>query len=209
MVRLSIVPREKAFFAFFEQSAQTAVRAAQQLRDMVHVWENVKERVAVIADLEHQGDAITHQTIARLHRTFVTPLDREDIILLANSLDEVTDFIHSSADAMLVFKIERPTDRARELAGIIVQAVAELERAVSQMGNRIDRKQLITHCIEINRLENLADSVYRSAKAELFADSTDYPNLIRWREIYENMESVMDKCEDVANVLEGVALKYA
>ena len=208
MVRLSIVPREKAFFALFEQSAQNAVRAAQQLRDMVHIWENVRERVAVIADLERQGDAITHQTIARSHRTFVTPLDHEDIVSLANALDEVTDFIHSSADAMLVYKVERPTDRTKELANIIVQITAEIEKAVSEMRQHIDRKQLIQHCIEINRLENLGDSIHRAAKAELFAGSADYADLIKWREIYENMESVIDRCEDVSDIVEGVALKY-
>ena len=175
---------------------------------MVNTWENVRERVGVITDLEHQGDAITHQIMARLHRTFLTPLDREDIVLLANSLDEVTDFIHSSADAMLVFKIERPTERVKELAGIVVQTVAELEKAVAEMQDRIDRKRLMSHCAEINRLEDHADNVYRAAKAELFAREAG-ASLILWREIYDNMEKVIDKCEDVANVLEGVALKYA
>ena len=110
--------------------------------------------------------------------------------------------------AMLVFKVERPPDRVRELANIIVQAVAELEKAVAEMRDRIDRKWLMSHCAEINRLENHADSVYRAAKAELFARE-EGASLIRWREIYDNMEKVIDKCEDAANVLEGVALKYA
>ena len=95
---------------------------------MVHTWENVKERVGVITSLEHQGDAITHQIIAQLHRTFVTPFDREDIALLAHSLDDITDFIHAAADAMFLYKVERPTERAKELADIIVQAVVEVEK---------------------------------------------------------------------------------
>jgi predicted phosphate transport protein (TIGR00153 family) len=206
---LSLIPREKKFFALFEQGTQNAVKIAQQLKDMVFIWENVKERVGVINDMEHQGDAITHQIFDQLHRSIITPFDREDIALLAHSLDDVADFIHAAADAMLLYKIERPTNRARELADIVVQAVAEVEKAVSEMHDRIRRKQLLKRCVEINRLENLGDIVYRSAMAELFDDSANYATLIKWREIYNHMESVIDRCEDIANILEGVAIKYA
>ena len=176
---------------------------------MVYIWENVKERVWVINDLEHQGDAITHQIFEQLHRSVITTFDREDIALLAHSLDDVTDFIHAAADAMLLYKVERPTNRARELVDVIVQAVAEVESAVSEMHDRIGRKQLLKRCVEINRLENIGDNVFRSAMAELFDDSTDIAGLIKWREIYKHMESVIDRCEDIANILEGVAIKYA
>ena len=176
---------------------------------MVNTWENVKERVEMITSLEHDGDAITHQIVAQLHRTFVTPLDREDIALLAESLDDITDLIHSAADAMLLYKVERPTDKAKELADIIVQVTAEVEKGVSEIHDRIDRDKLLKRCVEINRLENVGDSVYRAALAELFVNSPDYAHLIKWREIYEDMEAAIDRCEDVANVLEGVALKYA
>jgi predicted phosphate transport protein (TIGR00153 family) len=209
LFKLSLIPKEKKFFAFFEQGTQNAVKIAQQLKDMVYIWKNVKERVGVINDLEHQGDAITHQIFEQLHRSVITPFDREDIALLAHSLDDVTDFIHAAADAMLLYKVERPTHRAKELVDIIVQAVVEVERAVSEIHNRIGRKQLLKRCVEINRLENMGDSVYRSAMAELFDDSADFAGLIKWREIYKNMESVIDRCEDIANILEGVAIKYA
>ena len=209
MFKLSLIPREKKFIAFFEQGTQNAVKIARQLKDMVYIWENVKERVGVITDLEHQGDAITHQIFDQLHRSIITPFDREDIALLAHSLDDVTDFIHAAADAMLLYKVERPTHRAKDLADIVVQAVIEVEQAVSEMHDRIGRKQLLKRCVEINRLENVGDNVYRSAMAELFDDSTDVAHIIKWREIYEHMESATDRCEDVANVLEGVALKHA
>ena len=209
MFKLSLIPREKKFFAFFEQGTQNAVKIAQQLKDMVYIWENVKERVWVITDLEHQGDAITHQIFDQLHRSIVTPFDREDIALLAHSIDDVTDFIHAAADAMLLYKVERPTHRAKEMADIVVQAVVEVERAVSEMHDRVGRNQLLKRCVEINRLENIGDSVYRSAMAELFDDSADIAGLIKWREIYNHMESVIDRCEDIANILEGVAIKYA
>jgi len=209
LFKLSLIPRERKFFVLFEQGTQNAVKIAQQLKDMVHIWENVKERVGVITDLEHQGDAITHQIFEQLHRSFITPFDREDIALLAHSLDDVTDFIHAAADAMLLYKVERPTHRAQELVDIVVQAVAEVERAVSEIHDRIGRTQVLKRCVEINRLENMGDSVFRSAMAELFDNSTDIAGLIKWREIYEQMESVIDRCEDIANILEGVAIKYA
>ena len=209
MFKLSLIPREKKFFVLFEQSAQNAVKITQQLKDMVYIWENVKERVWVITDLEHQGDAITHQIFEQLHRSVITPFDREDIALLAHSLDDVADFVHAAADAMLLYKVEQPTKRAQELVDIVVQAVGEVEKAVSEIYDRTGRKQILKRCVEINRLENLGDSVFRSAMAELFDDSTDVAGLIKWREIYQHMESVIDRCEDIANILEGVSLKYA
>ncbi len=209
MFKFSLIPKEKKFFVLFEQSTQNAVKITQQLRDMLFIWENVKERVGVINDLEHQGDAITHQIFEQLHRSVITPFDREDIALLAHSLDDVADFIHAAADAMLLYKVERPTNRAKELVNIIVQAVVEVEKAVSEMHDRIGRKELLKRCVEINRLENRGDRLYRSAMAELFDDSADIAGLIKWREIYNHMESVIDRCEDIANILEGVSIKYA
>jgi predicted phosphate transport protein (TIGR00153 family) len=209
LFKLSLIPKEKKFFALFEQGTQNAVKIAQQLKDMVHIWENVKERVGVITDLEHQGDAITHQIFEQLHRSFITPFDREDIALLAHSLDDVSDFIHAAADAMFLYNVERPTNRAKELVDIVVQVVVETEKAVSEMHDRVGRKNLLKRCVEINRLENIGDSVYRAAMAELFNDSTDIAGLIKWREVYDHMESVIDRCEDIANILEGVAIKYS
>ncbi len=209
LFKLSLIPKEKKFFALFEQGTQNAVKIAQQLKDLVYIWENVKERVGIINDLEHQGDAITHQIMGQLHRTFITPFDREDIALLAHSIDDVIDFIHAAADAMLLYKVERPTNKAKEMADIVMQAVVEVEKAVSEVHDHVGRKDLMNRCVEINRLENLGDRVYRSAMAELFDDSTDMATLIKWREIYSHMESVIDRCEDIANILEGVAIKYA
>jgi predicted phosphate transport protein (TIGR00153 family) len=208
-LRATPVPREKKFFVLFEQSAENAVKVAQQLRDMVCVWENVKERVVMIASSEQQGDAITHQVMSQLHRTFITPFDREDIALLAQSLDNVADSIHAAADAMWLYKVDRPSGRTKEMADILVEAASELEKAVSEIHGHINREHLLRHCVEVNRLENMGDGVYRLAMAELFTESTDVVYLIKWREIYDHMEDALDSCEDVANVLEGVALKYA
>ncbi len=208
MFKFPFIPREEKFFELFEEGAHNVVKAAQRLKELVNTWENVKVTVSEITELEHEGDRITHQIMEQLHRTFVTPFDREDIALLAHSLDDVCDFIHATADAMLIYKIDRPTQRAKDLADIIVQAAAEVERALPQLRRRAQLKQVLERCVEINRLENMADRVFRSAVGELFDDSTDIAHVIKWREIYEHMESATDRCEDVANVLEGVALKH-
>ena len=209
MVKFPFLPREEKFFGFFEQSAQNIVKAAETLREMVDTWQLVESKVAEITELEHAGDTITHQIMEQVHRTFVTPFDREDIALLAHTMDDVVDFIHAAADAMLIYKIDRPSQRAKELADIIVQGAVEVEKAVCGLRRRAEIKRILERCVEINRLENMADRVYRSAIAELFDDAVDIARVIKWREIYEHMESATDRCEDVANVLEGVALKHA
>ena len=209
MFRFPFMPRKQAFFDLFEASTHNMVKAAQELKKVVDNWEDVGKSVAEIARFEHEGDTITHEILAQLNRTFVTPFDREDIALLAHSLDDVMDFIEAAADAMLIYKIERSTSRAKELADIIVQAALEVEKVIPQLRHRAELAKMLPRCVEINRLENVADEVYRSAIAELFDDTKDIALVIKWREIYEHMETATDRCEDVSNVLEGVALKYA
>ena len=209
MVRFSLIPRQSKFFDLFEESAQNMVKISQALQEMIGNWNLIGGRVAEITELEHTGDTVTHQIIAQLNRTFVTPFDREDIALLAHTMDDVTDFIHAAADAMLIYKIDKPSQRAKELANIIVEAAAEIEKAVKGLRRYADLKHILERCVEINRLENMGDTVFRAAMAELFDDASNIPQVIKWREIYEHMESATDRCEDVANVLEGVALKHA
>jgi hypothetical protein len=208
-VRFPFLPREEGFFDLFEESARNMVKVAQSLKELVDTWQDVEQKVNEITELEHQGDTITHKIMAQLHRTFVTPFDREDIAMLAHTLDDVTDFIHAASDAMLLYKVDPPGQRAKELADIIVQGATEIERAMPQLRRRGELKQIFKRCVELNRLENMADRVYRSALAELFSDAKDIAHVIKWREIYEHMESATDRCEDVANVLEGVAIKHA
>jgi len=207
--KFPFIPKEAKFFDLFEKSARNMVKAAQGLKTLVDNWEDVEKSVNEITELEHEGDTITHQIMAQVHRTFVTPFDREDIALLAHTLDDVTDFIHAATNAMYIYKVSSPSQRAKELADIIVQATLEVEKAMPQLRRRSELNQILSRCVEINRLENMADTVFRSAMAELFDDSTDAAYIIKWREIYEHMEEATDRCEDVANVLEGVALKHA
>ena len=207
MPKISLIPREENFFGLFEASAQNMVKAAQKLLELVVTWDNVEGRVSEITELEHQGDTIAHQIMEQLHRTFVTPFDREDIALLAHTLDDVTDFIHAAVDAMFLYKVGRPGKPAKELSEIILQAATEVERAMPFLRRSGKLKQVLEPCVEINRLENIADEIYRSAIADLFVNTENIADVIKWREIYEHMESATDRCEDVSNVLEGVALK--
>ncbi len=209
MARLPFLPREHKFFDLFEQSAQNIIKASKCLKDMLDKWQFIDSCVAEITEIEHEGDSITHQVISLLHRTFVTPFDREDIALLAHTMDDVVDFIQSAADAMFIYKIKAPTARARELADVIVLAADEMGKAVASLKHKKEFRQMLERCVEINRLENAADRIYRAAIGELFESTTDIGQLIKWREIYEHMETATDRCEDVADVLEGVALKNA
>ena len=207
MPNFSIMPREPKFFDLFEKSVANVAKAAKELADFLEDYTNVPLKVARITELEHEGDAITHQIMEQLHRTFITPLDREDIALLTERLDDVMDFIEDAANAMLLYRIEQPTTRAREMAAILVAMTSELVVAVPLLRNRSKMKEILEHCVEINRLENEADAIVRLALAELF-DDTPIADVIKWREIYEHLETAADKGEDVANVLEGVVLKH-
>lgn len=201
------MPREPKFFDLFEKSVANVAKAAKELADFLEDYTNVPLKVARITELEHEGDAITHQIMEQLHRTFVTPLDREDIALLTERLDDVMDFIEDAANAMLLYRIEQPTTRAREMAAILVTMTSELVVAVPLLRNRSKMKEILEHCVEINRLENEADAIVRHALTELF-DNMPIADVIKWREIYEHLETAADKGEDVANVLEGVVLKH-
>jgi len=205
--RFSIMPKEPKFFDLFEKSVDNVAVAARELSNLFEDYTNLQIKVARITELEHQGDAITHRIMEQLHRTFVTPIDREDIALLTERLDDVMDFIEDAANAMLLYRIEQPTTRAKEMATILVKMSNELMEAVPRLRNRSKMKGILGHCVEINRLENEADAIARLALAELF-DGTPLPDVIKWREIYEHLENAVDKGEDVANVLEGVVLKH-
>jgi hypothetical protein len=210
MFKFNLMPRDDKFFDLFEVSAKNMVRAAESLKDMIYSWECFDEKLEELTKIEHQGDTITHEIMFQLNRSFITPFDREDIGLLAHSLDDVTDLIQSAADTMVLYKVKTPGKRARELADIIVQITTEVENVMPSLRRHTaNLEKILNSCVEINRLENVADTIYRTALTELFEYDSDIADIIKWREIYEHMESATDMCEDVANVLESVALKHA
>jgi len=210
MFKFNLMPQGDKFFDLFEVSSKNMVKAAQNLKDLIYSWNYVDQKLEEMDRIEHQGDTITHEIMFQLNRSFITPFDREDIGLLAHSLDDVTDLIQATADTMVLYKVKEPGKRARELADILVQITTEVENVMPSLRrHNANLEKILNSCVEINRLENVADKIYRTALKELFEDSTDIADIIKWREIYEHMESATDMCEDVANVLEGVALKHA
>jgi predicted phosphate transport protein (TIGR00153 family) len=207
--RFHLLPREEKFFDLFEESAQNLVRAACLFAELLRNWEDVEEKVRQLTELEHHGDNITHRIIAQLHGTFVTPIDREDIAQLAQRMDDVMDFIEAAAVRIVLYGIDKPTERAKEVADVLVRVTTEVGEAIPRLRHRRELSHMREHCIEINRLENEADAVRRSALAELFHEQVDVTNVIKWMEIYENMENAVDSCEDIADILEGVMIKRA
>ncbi len=176
----------------------------------MEVYQDVPRKVAEIKRLEEVGDLVIHEIMRNLHRTFVTPLDREDIAALGERLDDVADDIEEVARNMLEFRIEQPTAAAVELARIIEQSTQVLQQAVNKLhlhGAKL--KEILPDSVEVNRLENEADQVTSRAVAELFNNGTSPIEVLKWREVYANLENAADHCEDAANVLEGVVLKNA
>lgn len=201
--------QDDRFYSWFEQAAANNVTAAQMLVQLCTDFQNVPEVAEQIHDLEHQGDEISHSIYDELNRVFVTPLDREDIIALTRSLDDVTDLIHASADAMAVYNVKNSTPTAVRLAGTILASTKIVADALPKLRNRRTFRDVSTAVIEINRLENEADELLRAGLLELFRNPTDPMDVIRWRDIYEMMEEVTDKTEDIADVLRGLVTKYA
>jgi hypothetical protein len=206
VARLSQVfgSRDREFFDLFEEAGGNIARAADLLDQMLASWPDRKELARDILDCEQEGDRITHDIIHRLNQTFVTPIDREDILGLASALDDVIDYTEEVADYLGLYRIEAPMEQAQRLARILVQATRQVAAALPRMRGFQD----ISHyTVEINRLENDGDRVTREAMASLFEGGIDPMVVIRWKDIYERLEEAIDACEHVANVLEGIVIK--
>jgi uncharacterized protein len=205
MVRL--IPRDTKFFAIFAEMVSNLAEGARLLKQTLDDFQDVENRVQKLKDIEHRGDDMTHNVLTKLNQTFITPLDREDIYRLASSLDDVLDFVYAAGVRLIMYKITSAPPAASQLAEIIVKQTDQLMNAVTQLEKKHDH--VLGHCVEINRLENEADQVARSAIAVLFEKEKDPISLIKLKELYEVLETATDKAEDAANVLEGVVLKSA
>jgi uncharacterized protein Yka (UPF0111/DUF47 family) len=201
-------PREDRFYQLFEASAANVRRGAEMLLAMLRDYTDVTQKAKAIKDVEHEGDELTHQAYDLVNRIFVTPIDREDIAAISSALDDVLDLVEASADDFVICGIEEPTQPALELTEVIVQAVTKVQEAVSLLRSRKDRAILRERLTEINTLENEGDVIYRNSMQALFRQ-LDPMYLIKWKKIYDHLEDAIDSCEDVADVLHGVMLKYA
>ncbi len=203
-----LVPREDKFYRLFEQAAANVLRGAELLNDLLNNFADVATKVKLIQAAEHEGDALTHEIFEQLNRTFVTPLDREDIAAITHALDDVLDFIEASADAFQLYDIDKPTPAAIEMGTLILQSVQQVQRAIQALKHRKQLQQVRDAVVEINRIENLADQVYRGAMSSLFRQA-DPVLMIKWKQVYDYLEEATDLCEDVGDVLQGVILKHA
>jgi len=203
-----LIPRETKFFDMFNEIASNLVEGARVLSDLLHNYDyqQLAAPVQKIKEIEHHGDDMTHRLLIKLNQTFITPFDREDIHMLASSLDDVLDFINGASDRLLTYKITQPSPSAKILAGIILKQAEELKKAVSLLSKN---HHLLEHCVEVNRLENEADQVSREAIGRLFDGGYDPITLIKLKELLEILEDASDRAEDAANVLESVVLKNA
>ena len=204
---LKLLPREENFLPQFNRTAEIIVEAAIAFEALATDFTDVEVKVGRIKHLEHEGDQVTHQSFALLSRTWITPIDREDIYELTSRLDDVLDLIDASAARLVLFKIPAPTPELRASAHLIVQSAKAIQRALALLSDLKNSRQILDACIEINRLENEADSVHRGAISRLFEKEKDPFLLMKWKEIYELVETATDACEDVANVLEQIVLK--
>jgi len=201
-----LIPREEKFYADFLSMADELKKAARLLEDMLAPERPNWDKADEIKEVEHKCDFLTHEIIQRLNRTFVTPIDREDIHELARSLDDVMDAIDASATILKLYHIDSVRPGARELARLVLDSTAQLVGAVKAL----EKRKGVAECaVEINRLENEADRAHQAAVQALFADERDAVVIIKWKEIFDFLEQATDRCEDVANVLEGVVVKHA
>jgi predicted phosphate transport protein (TIGR00153 family) len=206
VARFSLVPKDRVFFDLFAEGGQNTLRTAKLLRDMLEKWPDEHGLATDILKAEQEGDRITHDIIQRLNTTFVTPIDREDIHTLATQMDDIVDYMEEVADFMGLYRIEAPMDQSQALAEVLVKCCEQL---YGLLQNLRGFKDLDHYWIEIHRLENDGDRIYRDAVASLFADRIDPMVVIRWRDVFLRLERAIDAVETSASIVEGIVIKNA
>lgn len=206
MARFSFIPREEKFYDDFRMFADQLRAGARMLEQMIATDPPAYDKAFEIKEIEHQCDFLTHEIIQRLNKTFVTPIDREDIHALARSLDDVMDEMDNAAHLIPLYKIDKIRGGARELVRVILEQCDEIRRAVEALEVR---KGVLDRAIEINRLENEADRIHKTAVGRLFDEERDPIMVMKWKELFDVLERATDRCEDVANLLENVVVKYS
>jgi predicted phosphate transport protein (TIGR00153 family) len=208
MVVKKFFPKEIDFFSMFEKAALNLNRGATLFVEMMENFPEAEIKSKQIYEVEQEGDMLTHEVMRQLNKTFLTPVDREDIHALVSNIDDILDLIWSSADRVILFKINSSTAEAIELSKILLSTTEIITKSVAGLrGKKYSYVQ--EYCIEINSLENSGDSVFRAALAKLFEEIKDPILVIKWKEVYERLEEALDKCEDVADILESIVLKHA
>jgi len=202
-------PREEKFFDLFETASNYIEIGVQKFIDLLNDYTNIEVKIKEIKNIEHESDKVTHETIEKLNTTFITPFDREDIHELITKMDDILDFMEAASQRLWLYKVDKPTPELKELANTLLKAVKEVKVAIKNLRNFKERMPLLKSCIEINSLENEGDNLLRNAIANLFKNSPDPITVMKLKEIYETIEIAIDRCEDVANIIEGIVLKNA
>jgi predicted phosphate transport protein (TIGR00153 family) len=202
------LPRETSFFDFFERHAALTVEGCQEFLSLVTTGANIEPKTRRIKEIEHETDVITHQCVEALHKTFITPIERDDIHRLITKMDDVMDWVEAASDRIQLYGIRDMTPELKDLADTLVRAAEEVRQAVGGLRDMRNAEKILKKCVDINRLENEADTILRGAVARLFREEKDPIEIIKWKEIYESLENATDRCEDVANILEGVVLEH-
>src|SRR6202521_1309851 len=200
------LPREEGFVDLFRKQAENIHSGAKALLQMLEHFTGVPEQVQIIKAIEHEGDEITHSIFRKLNQTFITPFDREDIHELCSQLDDVIDLIDAAGSRFVLYRVDAVRPGTWELVKILLSAPVEVSAAINAIETP---EKALKHCIEINRYENDSDRLCRTLIAQLFDEEKDSVQIIKWKEIFEVIETAVDKCEDVANVIEGVIIKSA
>jgi len=203
------MPQEGKFFEFFNEHAQYIVDGARELADLMAKFDDLERRAYSIETIEKKADKVTHQTVELLHKTFITPLDRDDIHKLITTMDDILDLTEDVAHSIFLYDIKSVTPEAQKLADICVACGEKVKATVALLPKMENSAEMLALCAEIDKLESDADHVMRAAMAKLFREEPDVRNVIKLKEIYELLESVTDKCEDVANIIEGIIVENA
>ncbi|MGO9136901.1 MAG: DUF47 domain-containing protein [Syntrophales bacterium] len=206
---MRMIPKEEKFFDLFYELASKIEEGGELFLDMVEHYEYSEPKIVKLKELEHEADVITHRTYEKMHKTFLTPIDREDIYALVNKMDSILDMIEASAARMSLYKVKIPAKEIIDQAKILNEAIKKVKYIVHAMKNMKNAKMIIDACVEINTLENEGDIVMRMTMTRLFEQEKDPIELIKWKEIFERIEEAIDVCEDVANIVEGIVLKHA
>jgi uncharacterized protein len=204
-----LLPRETSFFDYFEKHAALIVEGAREFLSLASTGTNIVARARRIKEIEHETDVITHQCVEALHKTFITPIERGDIHSLITTMDDIMDHIEAASERLSLYEITVISPETKDLADILLRATQEVAEALRGLRDMKNAPQVMKHCVDINRLENEADTVLRMAVARLFKEEKDPITVIKWKEIYEYLEMATDFCEDVANIIEGVILENA
>lgn len=206
---VALLPKSFDFFGCFESSARTIHKAAELTAQLFANGRPDPAIIKQLEDLEHEGDRITHETMERLNKTFITPIDREDIHTLIVRLDDILDLFYAAASRYLIYKVGQLPLSVHGMARLVLDTVREMEQAIVRLRESKNPNALLAKCIEVNRLENVADDALRKALGDLFEQCANPIELIKIKEILENLEAATDACEDVADVIEGIVLKHA